>query len=225
MLAYHFGDLGLVLTYFQQDRYLVSLFLGKLCVGSHECSFDLIIQEAFILPWLTSFFDRQSRACWLNLRDKINRYGWPEDAVRGLFAHELAHQVSYKRRSYIGGMLFVWNYPFSNSGKMNVEREADEIAIERGYGEDLIQARIYQLRIKDKKRLEVVKKAYLSPETLANMVSPNDEIIVYCHDENCPASVAAYQMLVGNRFSNLRRFAGGIAEWREAGYRREVDCC
>jgi hypothetical protein len=63
MLAYHFGDLGLVLTYFQQDRYLVSFFLGKLCVGSHECSFDLVVQEAIILPWLTSFSDRQSCTC------------------------------------------------------------------------------------------------------------------------------------------------------------------
>ncbi len=44
--------------------------------------------------------------------DEINRCNWPEDAVRGLFAHELSHQVSYKRRSFIGRMLFIWNYPF-----------------------------------------------------------------------------------------------------------------
>jgi hypothetical protein len=58
MLAYHFGDLALVLTYVQQDRYLVSLFWDKLCAGSHECSFDLVVKEAFIIRWLTSFFDR-----------------------------------------------------------------------------------------------------------------------------------------------------------------------
>ncbi len=45
--------------------------------------------------------------------DEINKFDWPEDAVRGLFAHELAHMVSYKRRSFLRRVLFVWNYPFS----------------------------------------------------------------------------------------------------------------
>lgn len=48
---------------------------------------------------------------------EINKYNWPKDAVRGLLAHELAHQVSYKRRSFIGRMIFIWNYPFSTAGR------------------------------------------------------------------------------------------------------------
>jgi protein-disulfide isomerase/rhodanese-related sulfurtransferase len=55
------------------------------------------------------------------------------------------------------------------------------------------------------------------------LISPDDEIVVYCHDENCPASQAAYQMLVSHGFANVRRFAGGIRAWQEAGYPLESD--
>lgn len=67
-------------------------------------------------------------------------------------------------------MLFIWNYPFSISGRSKVEKEADEIAIERGYGRELIQERIYQFRIDDKKRLEKEKKVYLSVEALNDLI-------------------------------------------------------
>ena len=33
---------------------MVSLMVGKLCVGTHECSFDLVVGEALILPQLTA---------------------------------------------------------------------------------------------------------------------------------------------------------------------------
>jgi 3-mercaptopyruvate sulfurtransferase SseA len=35
------------------------------------------------------------------------------------------------------------------------------------------------------------------------------------------ASVALYQLLERNGYRNLRRFAGGLEEWQEAGYRLE----
>ena len=60
MYADGFGYLGLQMTYFQQGRYLVSLCVGKLCVCFHECSFDLVVGEALILPQLTS----PTRAKW-----------------------------------------------------------------------------------------------------------------------------------------------------------------
>ena len=102
--------------------------------------------------------------------DGINRYNWPEDAVRGLFAHELSHMISYKRRSFIGRQLFVRFYPFSKSVQRSVEKEADEIAVERGYGRELIQLREYQLKNDDKKRLENVKNVYLSPKALEKLI-------------------------------------------------------
>ncbi len=62
-----------------------------------------------------------------------------------------------------------------------------------------------------------------SLEQAQGLVFPEDEIVVYCHDENCPASKSAYQMLVSHGFANVRRYAGGIREWQEAGYPLETD--
>ena len=50
------------------------------------------------------------------------------------------------------------------------------------------------------------------------LISPSDEIVVYCSDVNCMASRAAYQFLVNNGYENVRRYAGGIADWQQAGY-------
>lgn len=49
------GKLELFMTHFHKRIYLVSLFLGKLVVDSHKCSFALPVQEALVLPQLPSF--------------------------------------------------------------------------------------------------------------------------------------------------------------------------
>ncbi|MFQ5961739.1 MAG: hypothetical protein ACE5MG_10100 [Candidatus Methylomirabilales bacterium] len=106
---------------------------------------------------------------YINLNE-LNKYRWPEDVVRGAIAHELAHQVSYQRRSFLGRFWFLRNYLFSPSGRRRVEREADEIAIRRGYGREIVQVRIYQFHYGDKKRAEVEKKIYLPVEALEELI-------------------------------------------------------
>jgi hypothetical protein len=103
--------------------------------------------------------------------DSINKHQWPKEAVVGLFAHELSHMVSYERQGFFGRMLFTWNYPFSLSKRQKVEHEADQIAIDRGYGSELIQERIYQFRIDDKDHLMKQKKVYYWPETLKEIIA------------------------------------------------------
>lgn len=49
-------------------------------------------------------------------------------------------------------------------------------------------------------------------------LKPEDEIVVYCSNVSCNASINAYQMLRSRGFQNLYRYAGGLAEWHEAGY-------
>ena len=46
----------------------------------------------------------------------------------------------------------------------------------------------------------------------------DDEIVVHCSNPSCMASVALYQLLERNGYRNLRRFAGGLQAWQEAGY-------
>jgi rhodanese-related sulfurtransferase len=46
----------------------------------------------------------------------------------------------------------------------------------------------------------------------------SEEIVVYCADIHCSASVYAYRFLEREGFTRVRRYAGGVADWEEAGY-------
>jgi rhodanese-related sulfurtransferase len=45
----------------------------------------------------------------------------------------------------------------------------------------------------------------------------DDEIVVYCTNPPCLASVAAYHRLVQEGYTSVRRYAGGIEDWENAG--------
>jgi len=46
----------------------------------------------------------------------------------------------------------------------------------------------------------------------------DDEIVVYCHDEECNASPIAAKKLESLGYRNVTEFPGGKKAWREAGY-------
>src|SRR5215467_6875845 len=54
-------------------------------------------------------------------------------------------------------------------------------------------------------------------EALAEL-SQDEEIVVYCSSYDCTASVIAYEYLVHHGYTHVRRYAGGILDWEEAGY-------
>ena len=56
-----------------------------------------------------------------------------------------------------------------------------------------------------------------SPADLYAALAPNDEIVVYCSQVNCLSSVAMYRALVGRGYRNVRRYAGGLLDWEDAG--------
>ena len=45
-----------------------------------------------------------------------------------------------------------------------------------------------------------------------------EEIVVCCANLYCPASIYAYRLLEREGYARVRRYAGGIADWEEAGY-------
>ena len=49
-------------------------------------------------------------------------------------------------------------------------------------------------------------------------LSPDEEIVVYCSNSACPASVLAYEYLLHHGYTHVRRYAGGILDCEEAGY-------
>ncbi len=54
-------------------------------------------------------------------------------------------------------------------------------------------------------------------------LNKEDEIVVYCSDENCIASTALGQLLERNGYNHVLHFAGGLADWEHAGYPLEGD--
>lgn len=56
-----------------------------------------------------------------------------------------------------------------------------------------------------------------TPEELLAAVQPDDEVVVYCSNVDCLSSVALYRDLVGRGFPNVRRYAGGLMDWEDAG--------
>jgi rhodanese-related sulfurtransferase len=56
-----------------------------------------------------------------------------------------------------------------------------------------------------------------TPEEMYDALSPEDEIVVYCSSVDCLASVALYHGLLEHGYRSVRRYAGGLLEWEEAG--------
>jgi rhodanese-related sulfurtransferase len=56
-----------------------------------------------------------------------------------------------------------------------------------------------------------------SPEEGLQNLSKDEEIVVYCSNPTCIASIAAYNILVSKGYLNVKRYAGGIEDWQAAG--------
>lgn len=56
-----------------------------------------------------------------------------------------------------------------------------------------------------------------TPAELYAALEPDDEIVVYCSQVDCLASVALYRDLVRRGYRNVRRYAGGLLDWEDAG--------
>ena len=154
------------MTYSGQD--LISIFndLKAQSFSDIRESTELVFKDMKSLGYASPFT--------LNLYidiDRINQYQWPREAVIGLFAHELAHIVSYERRSFVNRMLFIWNYYLSKDKRRKVEHEADMIAIEKGYGSELLLTRTLAIRDYDDERVSRMRDVYHWPEDLENIIT------------------------------------------------------
>ena len=49
-------------------------------------------------------------------------------------------------------------------------------------------------------------------------LNKDDEIVVYCSDENCIASTALGQLLERNGYTHVLHYAGGLQDWEQAGF-------
>jgi rhodanese-related sulfurtransferase len=50
------------------------------------------------------------------------------------------------------------------------------------------------------------------------MLDPDDDIVIHCSNPSCIASIIGYQILTSMGYKKVRRYAGGISDWEDAGY-------
>jgi rhodanese-related sulfurtransferase len=56
-----------------------------------------------------------------------------------------------------------------------------------------------------------------TPEKAAKLLDKDDQIVVYCTNVNCVASQLLHARLVQGGYKDVRRYAGGLEDWEEAG--------
>ena len=49
-------------------------------------------------------------------------------------------------------------------------------------------------------------------------LDPDEEIVLYDSNSRCPASRMAGKLLDAHGFKRVRRYAGGLEDWEDAGY-------
>ena len=62
-----------------------------------------------------------------------------------------------------------------------------------------------------------------TPNDMLAALKKDDEIVVYCSNPECLASLAAYHRLADHGYTNVRRYAGGLVDWENAGLPLEGD--
>jgi rhodanese-related sulfurtransferase len=62
-----------------------------------------------------------------------------------------------------------------------------------------------------------------TPDEMLAALQKNDEIVVYCSNPECLASLAVYHRLIDQGYTNVRRYAGGLIDWENAGLPLEGD--
>ncbi|AKU97941.1 Rhodanese-like domain protein [Labilithrix luteola] len=56
-----------------------------------------------------------------------------------------------------------------------------------------------------------------TPDDMLRGLRKDEEIIVYCSNVACKASINAYHLLVDNGYTRVRRYADGLSDWEVAG--------
>ncbi len=100
----------------------------------------------------------------------------PSDVLIGWFGHELGHIIDYQHRSSLNLVWFGIRYLLLENHIVEAERMADTYAVKRGMGEYILETKNFILNhadIDDKYKLRM-KKFYLSPEEIMNIVAEND---------------------------------------------------
>lgn len=116
----------------------------------------------------TRFLTFQKMRHLVYVNPKVFELNAPEEGIRAILAHELAHVHYYTRKNRF--QLLGLASLSSGSFTAKFERKADLEAIARGYGEGLIQYRLWLYKNISAKSLPAKKRNYFSPEEISLII-------------------------------------------------------
>ena len=64
---------------------------------------------------------------------------------------------------------------------------------------------------------------FRTPDEMFAAVDPQDDIVVYCSNVDCHASLALIQKLIDRGYTHVSHYPGGLIEWESAGLPVEGD--
>lgn len=92
----------------------------------------------------------------------------------------------------------------------------DELRVKLGRGDDLKLVMSLSSWAYEAKHIPG-SLHFETPDDLVVAVHPEDEVVVYCSHAACQSSVRLYRDLVRRGYRNVRRYAGGLLDWEDAG--------
>lgn len=97
----------------------------------------------------------------------------PKDVLVGWLGHELGHVMDYRDRSTIGIIIFGIKYLYSKSHLKEVERAADDYAVQHGMGKYILKTKNFILNhtsLSDQYKNHM-RQFYLSPEEIVELIN------------------------------------------------------
>ncbi len=102
----------------------------------------------------------------------------PSEVLIGWIGHELGHIMDYKQRNGLNLIAFGLGYMFSDNFVRKAERTADSFAVSRGMSDYILKTKNFILgnsEIQDSYKARI-KKYYLSPDEILDMVKEQDSL-------------------------------------------------
>lgn len=103
--------------------------------------------------------------------------GIPEDALKGVLAHELTHSEHYYKGTTIKTIVPLGLKYLKRKSRIEYERRTDKEVVLKGFGEELKAYRLWQYKQLSPENLKKKKQEYLIPEEI-------DEIMIHMEKSN-----------------------------------------
>ncbi|MDO1500631.1 hypothetical protein Q2T40_10860 [Winogradskyella maritima] len=136
--------------------------------------------------WGSFFKPRSSRSYIILMSERFKISGKsfktkdiPSDIFIGWIGHELGHVMDYQNRSNWNLIDFGVRYLLFESHIVEAERTADSYAIQQGMEDYILKTKDFILNHADidPKYVERIKKYYLSPEEIMELVQNRDTVL------------------------------------------------